>query len=493
MPSPYAFAVDGEVLFDPEPKQLEVMQAAASGKWPNLLVWGNRGGGKSVTARFLAHGLALKHKGLKYVIVRRSYPELQKTHLAFLDDEMRKLGGSFNKTEHIARYPNGSLGFYAQCDTDSDVRKVLGAEAAIIIFDEAPELEWEWMVMIGASIRAPKNSGFPQLALYLGNPIGASVNQIWQYFIEKDVDPADDPEYCPDDWHAIELRLEDNSHLDAKSYVKRFSGLPAHVIKAWRDGERVIERALFQFKPTIAVEETRDDGSVEVVRKPYHVIDELPLFEGRSILEQPWVQIYRAFDMGFYPDPAYCLWLAVFGRQVIAFHEQVWLRTIAKDIARQIRETTRDILPDGRHVVITHADPTIGINTGADVVTIQDTFEMSGVPVELSVNRRDMYAHAIHSALQEEVAPHTPRLRILRKGCPYLIKALPMMRYDEKDPMKMADHKHDHPPITLAYHLLSSGSLATTQPESRAQRPAWMKEFMPRAERHVLGRDNVAR
>lgn len=492
-PSPYAFIVNGEVLFDPEPHQLTIMQLVASEKYPNIFVYGNRGGGKSVTARALCHGLALKYPKLKYVIVRRSYTELNKTHLAFLDDEMKKLGGSYHKTEHVARYPNGSLGFYSQCDNDADVKKVLGAEAAIVVFDEAPELEWEWMVMIGASIRAPKSSGHPQIALYLGNPLGTSIAQLWSYFIDKDVDAEDDPEYNPDDWHAIELRLEDNSHLDHERYRKRFAGLPAHVLKAWREGERVIERALFQLRPAITVEERQPDGTIVRTKRPYHVIDHLPTFEGESILKQPWVQIYRAFDMGFYPDPAYCLWLAVFGRRVIAFHEKTWTRTIAKDIAADMKRITRDLIGDKR-VTATIADPTIKIHGGHDAVSIHDIFERNGVPMDLAVNDREKYAHAIHSALQEEVDQHTPRLTILRSGCPYLVKSIPQMRFDEHNPMKMADHKHDHPPITLAYHLLSAhGALTTTRPDTRPQRPAWMQEYMPKPERFVLGRSNTRR
>ena len=488
--SPYAFRINEEVLFDPEPRQFEAIQIAYSGKYSNLLVWGNRGGGKSITFRSFAHAWALKHPKSKYLIIRRSFPELQKTHLSFLPDEMKKIGGSFNKTEHIAYYPNGSLGFYAQCDNEADARKVLGAEAALIIFDEAPELEWEWMTLIGASLRVTVDSGIKPMVIYLGNPVGTSIPQLWSYFIDKDVDPNDDPEYNPDDWHAFELHLKDNKHVDPTVYQKRFAGLPLHVIKAWRDGERTYERALFQLKPTITVEEADESGELRAVKKPYHVIDALPTFEGQSILSQPWVQIYRAFDMGYHPDPAYCLWLAVFGKQIIAFREQIWFRTIAKDIAHQMKEITKDII-DGPRVIATYADPTIGIETGHDAVSIKDILEMNGIPIDLSINKRELYAHAINSALQTEVMPGVPKLRILKSGCPYLLKSIPKMSYDEKNPMRMADHKDDHPPISLAYFLISSGVLTETAPDTRAKRPAWMNEYMPKSPRFILGSEGV--
>src|SRR5689334_15565808 len=85
----------------------------------NVFLYGNRGGGKSVTARWWCHGEALAHPGLVYVIVRKGYPELNLNHLMFLDDEMSLFGdrteSHYHSTEHICFYPNGSRGVYRQC------------------------------------------------------------------------------------------------------------------------------------------------------------------------------------------------------------------------------------------------------------------------------------------------------------------------------------------------------------------------------------------
>jgi hypothetical protein len=50
----------------------------------------------------------------------------------------------------------------------------------------------------------------------------------------------------------------------------------------------------------------------------------------------PWVRIFRAYDHGYWPDPAVCLWFAVIGRQIICFKEMVWYRTIARTMAKAI-------------------------------------------------------------------------------------------------------------------------------------------------------------
>ena len=113
--------------------------------------------------------MAMLYLGLKYFIVRRSYVELQKTHLAEVPLELdklvaRKRGYRWNRNEHLAYYPNGSplelhMGFYAQCASEDDTRKVLGAEAGVVVFDKSPELQWDWLMLMAASARVPKSLG----------------------------------------------------------------------------------------------------------------------------------------------------------------------------------------------------------------------------------------------------------------------------------------------------------------------------------------------
>jgi len=175
-------------LFVPTPRQADVMMATE----PNLFVYGNRGGGKSVCMRWVCHALACAIPGFKYAILRTSFPELMKNHLIFLEDEMNKMGGEsqgfrYHKTDHVCYYPNGSVGFFAQCANDADVKKILGAEVALVVFDEAPTFEWAHMRLIAASIRVPTGSGLIPMTRYLGNPIDESIDELWKYFIDKDV------------------------------------------------------------------------------------------------------------------------------------------------------------------------------------------------------------------------------------------------------------------------------------------------------------------
>lgn len=189
------------------------------------------------------------------------------------------------------------------------------------------------------------------------------------------------------------------------------------------------------------------------------------------------VQIYRGFDLGFFPDPAYCVWIAHIGKRLIAFKEMLWYKTVAPDIARDMIESSK-----GMRIAMTYCDPVMDIKTAADVRSIREIFEENGVPMEASVNNREHYAHAVHTALQEEAEPGIPRLQILEKtpgpgelGCPYLIKTIPQMRFDPKHPLRMADSKNDHGVIALAYFLISSGATERRSIHAIDRLPKWMR------------------
>lgn len=179
MPSPYAFLVNGKVFFDPHPgRQVEVLQVlrdrvtrngpvvwrpaeqrphdSPAGEYSavNVFLHGNRGSGKSREVRSFLHACAMYLGiGFRYVVVRRNMPDLRKNHLIYVGPEMRTLGGEFNETYGLAKYENGAIGFYCQCEDEKDAEKIVGAEAAVIFVDEAPQIKWDLLRLIAPSLR----------------------------------------------------------------------------------------------------------------------------------------------------------------------------------------------------------------------------------------------------------------------------------------------------------------------------------------------------
>lgn len=485
---------------------------------PNLWFWGNRGGGKSITARWTCHARALSYPGYRYAILRTSFPELTKNHLIYLDAEMEALGGDYHGSKFIAKYPNGSMGFYMQVETEEQARNALGIEMMEVVFDEAPTFKWDHMMMICSSVRVPSNSGLTPLKRFNGNPTGPCIDDIWKYFIDKDVDPEEARDYRPDEWRSIYIDMKDNTELDVEAYRRQLGvGLPEHLRKAWLDGERFDSRTLFTLKPTIVVKQVDPATETEVeLTRPYHVIEELPTaldHNGKpaDILELPWVRIQGCYDDG-YIDPAVMLWSVNVGPQIIVFNERAWTHTSSPDIAKEILEASVILRADGTPYQLPlktiYADPVISKETTA-VQSTQEVMQSvwkcmthgSGLKrccdkaralsFEPSTNSRELYASAINRLLQAEIAPNTPKVQFLKPnpqteagrdlimrgivGCPYLLKYLPKMQFDEHDPRKMADHKHDHPVVAFAYLAMSYP--LQTAPRIEAVRPAWWDEF----------------
>jgi phage terminase large subunit len=232
--------VNGEVLYVPTKKGLEYHQREEL----NVLFYGGRGSAKSTTGRWDAHMRALSIPNYKYVILRRTFPELEKTHLHAIPREIKLLGGTYNHTKHIAHYPNGSTGFFSHCNTEEDVLNLLGGEFYLALFDEVSTFDWDHFRKLASSVRAPQNSNAVPMVRALTNPMGMSAQKIQEYFINKTVDLEEDHDYNPDAWYSIKANLEDNPYLPIE-YKKQFSGLAAHVRKAWVDGEFALENALF--------------------------------------------------------------------------------------------------------------------------------------------------------------------------------------------------------------------------------------------------------
>ena len=81
---------------------------------------GARGGGKSWSVRTKATLLSLQYPGIKILIVRRTYAELENNHIIPLRESLAKLA-RYNKTEKRFYFPNGSTIKFGYCNNDNDL------------------------------------------------------------------------------------------------------------------------------------------------------------------------------------------------------------------------------------------------------------------------------------------------------------------------------------------------------------------------------------
>ena len=80
--------------------------------------------------------LALKHNGIKILIMRQTYPELEKNHIQQLRLILNGIA-KYNKTEKRFTFGNGSIIDFQYCKNDGDLDRMQGSEYDVIFIDEA--------------------------------------------------------------------------------------------------------------------------------------------------------------------------------------------------------------------------------------------------------------------------------------------------------------------------------------------------------------------
>lgn len=470
------------VFWKPFPKQLQFHQSSVR----NLLSRGSRGSGKSDLLRMDAHMRALSIPDCSLVLVRKSLKMLNTSHLIHIRKEMKMLGGDYHGTNYCATYPNGARLFFTYVGHDNDSLNLLSAELAGAYFDELSTIPWDDFMKLRSSVRVKRvlgSQGIKGVVRAATNPFGESAAEVEKYFVNKDVDPEEDPDYFPEDWDYIQINMEDNPYIDVEDYKRGLTNLPPHLRKAWIHGEYADEGALFNFEP-------KREGH------PWHVINDIDL---PAVVRA--ARIFRVFDMGWHPDPAYCAWIAHLGNRYIVIHEKVLYKTIIPDWAAVIKAEderlgirSHDEEGPTRRVVMTFCDPSMDVHTGAEIRTNKGIFESHGIPMECSVNNRELFAISVHQALAEQAGPTVPRLQIYVGpkgwGAPYMARAIPLMRFNEKRPMQMDDHRHDHPVVALAYFLISHAANERRDPHLIVP-PRWMMPKPKKHDRFILGDESV--
>lgn len=423
---------------------------------PNLLALGTRGTGKSTQLRWDALIRCQIFPNFRVLLIRRKLTDLRKSHLIFIRAEADAIGANYRETTMDVKFENGSFIQFSHCESDKDVENYLSSQWDYIGFDELSTFTLEQFLKISAAARTLTTNPYRALVRACSNPLGPGAAWMKQWFIDKDVDYAEYPDYNPDDFDMQFSSLEDNRYIDRKEYEARLKNLPDHVRRAWLLGEFVNEGAYFSdFRKTL-------EGG-----KPWHCLQTLPTWQGQYLFNLPWINIYRAVDWGYSPDPAVCLWIASLpnGRAIV-FKERTWKRTLATDVAQQIK-----LESEGMHIVETFCDPTMFNKDGNSPYSIAEQFEQNGVPCTPSQNDRELYGYAVHHYLNTLV-DEIPLVQIIQPACPELVKTFPSLQMDKSDPRKIANGP-DHWVIALAYFCM--GLVPPSRDPVQSVIPRWMR------------------
>lgn len=417
----------------PNPKQHEFFLATAR----HIAYGGARGGGKSWAMRRKFVLLAREYNGLKLLLLRRTFNELNENHIEPLKAELYGYA-EWNESKKVFTFPNGSRIKMGYCDREDDVYQFQGQEYDVVGLEEATRFTESQMLYLATCNRTSRTDFTPRM-YYTCNPGGPGHDWVKRLFIDRDFRG----EEIPEDYVFIPARLQDNTAVNA-GYIQNLKALPEHLRRAQLDGDwDVVEGQFFS--------EWRRDLHV---CKPF-------------IIPSEWRK-FRSIDWG-YNDPCCVLWYTVGpdGR-IYVYDEYYENQTLAHDVALAIRKKTGT---DKISYTVASQDmwqKRGAIMTGRGGIegeSIAEIFCKSKVPVRPADNSRAIGWQRVREYLA--LAPDgLPWLQVFPR-CEKLIRYMPQMQYDKHDREDMAD-VDDHAPESLRYGLMSRPSKAMeAKPKSR--------------------------
>lgn len=193
---------------------------------------GSRGGGKSWALRRKLVALCLRYRGIRCLLVRRSYAELKANHIRPLLAEYPTVL-TYKESEKCLYFSNGSTIALGYCASARDCLRYQGQEYDIIAIDEATQLSEHQFSVFKACLRGVGD--VPRRMYLTCNPGGIGHAWVKRLFIDRSFTASENPA----DYRFIPARVYDNPTLLSADpeYVKQLESLPNKLKDAWLFGK----------------------------------------------------------------------------------------------------------------------------------------------------------------------------------------------------------------------------------------------------------------
>lgn len=369
---------------------------------------GARGGGKTWAVRVKAVGGAIKHAGIKILIMRRTYPELENTLIEPIKAMVPAAIGQYNSTMHTMFFVNGSIIKFGHLQSYNSIVEYQGQEWDWIFMDEATHFTESEFRALAACVRGVNS--FSKRMFLTCNPGGIGHNWVKRIFVTRNFNPKENPK----DYIFIPATVEDNVDLIKSSpdYVTALELLPEDIYRAHRFGDWDALAGTFFPEFTEATH----------VYKPFPIPDE-------------WMK-YRVFDYGL--DMFACLWIAV------DFDGRCWVYREVGDsdlIVSQAGQLALDCTPANEHIQFTIAPPDMWSTQKDTGRTMAEIFTQCGLGLVKANNSRIQGWMALKELLKpmEDGKPGF----MVSSECTRLIDHLPSLQHSDKNPSDVATEPHD--------------------------------------------------
>ena len=414
---------------------------------------GARGGGKSWAVRTKAKILALTYDGIKILIIRRTYPELVNNHINPLRAELWGLA-RYNKTDKVFTFPNGSTIKFGYCNGDGDVGQYQGAEYDVIFFDEATQLQEEWIKQINVAVRGVNS--FPKRSYYTCNPGGPSHGYFKRLFIDRRYEDGEKPE----DYSFTQALVTDNRALMAAQpeYKAELESLPPKLRAAWLYGSwDIFEGQFFEdFQPNPSLAKAAElDTTVEELRAQRrwcHVIEPFDIPRGWTIT--------RSYDFGYNKPFSLAYWACDYDGVLYRILElygctqtpNEGVKWAPDEQFRRIVELEKEHpMLKGRSITDSVADPAIWDSSRGE--SVAETAARYGIYFTPGDNKRIAGWMQVHYRLQFDNEGYA-RMYVFNT-CKAFIRTLPLLMYDEHKPEDLDTTGEDHVADEVRYMCMS--------------------------------------
>jgi phage terminase large subunit len=382
---------------------------------------GARGGGKSWAVRKKAWLLALNYSGIKILLLRRTYPELRENHIIPLMSELKDIA-VYKETDKSFTFPNGSRLKFGYCDNENDLLQYQGNEYDVVFIDEATQIPEKWFDVLKACVRGANK--FPKRIYLTCNPGGVGHSWVKRLFIDRQFKSGENP----DDYLFIPARVYDNTALIEQDteYVKMLESLPNDLRQAWLEGNwnLFVGQYFTEWKEEI------------------HVIDPFTI-------PSNW---RRFFTMDYGLDMLAGYWIALdWQGKAYVYREVYQSGLIMSDAARLVKSMTDE------PIYAWYAPPDLWNRRQDTGRSVADAFAEYGIPLIKAQNNRaqgwlDMKEWL--KPVQDETGRLSANLLVFR-NCINLIRCIPALIYDSKNPDDVATepHEYTHGPDAIRYFV----------------------------------------
>jgi len=380
---------------------------------------GSRGGGKSWAARRKAVLLALHYKGIQILILRRTLQELRENHVLNLQTELKDIA-KFDAQNKEFLFAYGSRIKLGYCSAESDVLQYQGQAYDVIFLEESTqftEFQKDTLTECNRSSGMMLEKFTPRM-YFTCNPGGVGHTWMKRLFIDKNYRNSEKAE----NYEFIPSTVYENKYLMANNpeYVENLENLPEMRKRAMLYGDwDAFEGQYFK----------EFDRNIHVI-EPFVIPDH-------------WNR-YITLDYGL--DMLACYWIAIDTQYNAYVYKELYESDlIISAAAKRIKEVNGN-----DNIRLKYAPPDLQNRRQDTGKSVFDIFREQGISLYKSDNSRVNGWFAVKEWLkvidskdeQSGELIKTSKLKIF-SNCLNLIRTLPMLQTDEKDPNDVANEPHE--------------------------------------------------